>query len=351
MATGQVKTEIQLLESFKDNTSQDIFPIDLRDFVATMFNAVASVSGADSYVYIAYADDASGTGFTNIFNATKDWIAIRSTNTAIPIPNVGDFVGLWKKYKGDQGDKGFSLLTGNVDPLVGDGVDGDTYLNLVSYELFGPKSGGIWGTGTSIEGNGISTVVLHNTVLDVDTYRMTFTNGSFFDYNITNSIVQNGINLGVGGSLFKQVNGSNHLEFRTLTTTTPNNIAYTENPNDLDITFSYEYTNNIATIIIPDLLVDSIEIKGFNHDKIFVYSGYLYQSSAPGSYGPTTVLANYSHTHSGIYYGMCPVFDGGNVFINTIGIMIKGGEIILQSAITLAIGDIISLDGITIFEV
>lgn len=66
----------------------------------------SDIEGHDAYVYIAYADDASGSGFTNTFNASKNYIAILSTDTEIPTPVVGDFAGLWKKYKGETGEKG-----------------------------------------------------------------------------------------------------------------------------------------------------------------------------------------------------------------------------------------------------
>ena len=62
--------------------------------------------GASSYTYIAYASDATGTDFTVAFDAALDFIAIKTT--AIPITSlvVGDFIGLWKNYKGAKGDSG-----------------------------------------------------------------------------------------------------------------------------------------------------------------------------------------------------------------------------------------------------
>jgi hypothetical protein len=66
--------------------------------------------GASAYVYIAWASDASGTGFTTTFNAALDYIAILSTDTAIETPAAEDFAGLWKNYKGATGEQG---LTGN----------------------------------------------------------------------------------------------------------------------------------------------------------------------------------------------------------------------------------------------
>lgn len=62
--------------------------------------------GASAFVYIAYASDGSGTGFTTTFNAALDYIAVLSTDTEIPSPAAGDFAGLWKNYKGATGEQG-----------------------------------------------------------------------------------------------------------------------------------------------------------------------------------------------------------------------------------------------------
>jgi len=67
---------------------------------------IAGENGEDAYVYIAYASDDSGTGFTTTFNPSLDYIAIKSTTTPIPSPTASDFTGLWKKYKGEKGDTG-----------------------------------------------------------------------------------------------------------------------------------------------------------------------------------------------------------------------------------------------------
>lgn len=68
--------------------------------------------GEDAYVYIAYASDASGTGFTTTFNANLDYIAIKSTTTPIVTPQASDFTGLWKNYKGIQGIQGEQGVAG-----------------------------------------------------------------------------------------------------------------------------------------------------------------------------------------------------------------------------------------------
>ena len=69
--------------------------------------------GQDAYLYIAWADDAAGSGFTLIFNPNKNWIATISTNVEIPTPDVTDFAGRWAKYRGD-GDKWATYSSSNI---------------------------------------------------------------------------------------------------------------------------------------------------------------------------------------------------------------------------------------------
>ncbi len=58
--------------------------------------------GQSAYVYVAYADDASGTGFTTTFNAAKNFIAILTSTTAIATLTASSFAGLWKNYQGQS---------------------------------------------------------------------------------------------------------------------------------------------------------------------------------------------------------------------------------------------------------
>lgn len=110
--------------------------------------------GASAFVYIAYASDASGTGFTMTFNASLDYVAIKSTTTAISSPSASDFTGLWKNYKGATGATGSAGTNGT------NGTNGT-------------------------DGRGITSVTLYSTVGKVKTYRMLFTDATTFDYTVT----------------------------------------------------------------------------------------------------------------------------------------------------------------------
>jgi lysophospholipase L1-like esterase len=57
---------------------------------------------------------------------------------------------------GTNGINGFSVLNGTTNPSnLSTGVNGDFYINTSNYSLFGPKTSGIWGTGTSLVGTGL----------------------------------------------------------------------------------------------------------------------------------------------------------------------------------------------------
>ena len=53
---------------------------------------------------------------------------------------------------GADGADGKTVLSGSVDPTT-EGVDGDFYINTTSWEIFGPKTGGSWGTGVPVSGS------------------------------------------------------------------------------------------------------------------------------------------------------------------------------------------------------
>lgn len=53
---------------------------------------------------------------------------------------------------GTNGVDGHSVLNGGVDPSGATGNNGDFYYNTTSHTLFGPKTAGAWGSGTSLIG-------------------------------------------------------------------------------------------------------------------------------------------------------------------------------------------------------
>jgi len=79
--------------------------------------------GAPAYLYIAWASDDVGTDFTTTFDPLLDYVALKVSYSVLT-PAVGDFVGLWKNYKGTQGVQG------------GQGVPGSSGSSSYSYVAF-----------------------------------------------------------------------------------------------------------------------------------------------------------------------------------------------------------------------
>jgi len=80
-----------------------------------------------SRVYIAYASDSIGTGFSLEPGAGLNYIAFLIASVEIANPVVSDFEGLWIKVKGDDGVSGVGVVwRGDYDGIVeyaaGDGV-------------------------------------------------------------------------------------------------------------------------------------------------------------------------------------------------------------------------------------
>jgi hypothetical protein len=73
--------------------------------VSDRFIGIDGAAGANAYLYIAWADDDQGTGFTLTFDSSKDYRAEVQTTSPIT-PNVSNFTGLWKKIKGETGSSG-----------------------------------------------------------------------------------------------------------------------------------------------------------------------------------------------------------------------------------------------------
>lgn len=100
--------------------------------------------GNDNYTYIN-----TGTG---VFykKASGTWSQVFSMQTGPQGPQ-----GL-AGTNGTNGTNGFSVLSGATTPSnSGTGVNGDFYINTSTYTLYGPKTGGVWGDGVSLLGNGI----------------------------------------------------------------------------------------------------------------------------------------------------------------------------------------------------
>ncbi|MHA7100873.1 tail fiber domain-containing protein [Roseivirga pacifica] len=92
---------------------------------------------------------------------------------------------------GIDGIDGSSILSGTSNPVAANGTDGDFYINTSSLQIFGPKTGGAWGTATPLQGNGIQ-----STMDNPDgSITFTYTDGTSFttqpdgDFSTTNELI------------------------------------------------------------------------------------------------------------------------------------------------------------------
>lgn len=113
-------------------------------------------AGADGdFIYLAFAIDANGTGFSETDTADRDYFAIKRSAIAITTRQASDFTGLWRLRKGSPGQDGNKILYGTTDPANALGNDDDFYIKLVASVpnmIFGPKGGGVWPSGVSMIG-------------------------------------------------------------------------------------------------------------------------------------------------------------------------------------------------------
>lgn len=78
----------------------------------------AGADGDDAYLYLAFASDSSGTGFSLTPAAGLDYVAFKASTTALT-PVVGDFSGLWRKYIGTDGAGAGDMILAIVQTVTG----------------------------------------------------------------------------------------------------------------------------------------------------------------------------------------------------------------------------------------
>ena len=94
---------------------------------------VVGSNGVNAYLYIAYASDTIGTGFTldPVAGVLLPYIAIKNTTVAIPSPDALDFAETWKYIGPRFGDYGLFTITlpagGDVSTRVAGAVAGVDY--------------------------------------------------------------------------------------------------------------------------------------------------------------------------------------------------------------------------------
>lgn len=111
---------------------------------------------------------------------------VRTNNTWIHVGNI-------KGNQGNNGVDGSTVLTGKNEPSIGLGKNGDSYIDLSTWNYY-VKENGTWVLKGNIkgsdgqDGNGIVSIKLTNTSANVDTYTITFDNGKTTTFTVTNGV-------------------------------------------------------------------------------------------------------------------------------------------------------------------
>lgn len=80
--------------------------------------------GASAYLYLAYAEDGLGGGFSMIPQPGSAYIAARATGAEVADPQAADFAGLWMRFRGLDGQDGAQGPAGNDGAPGAPGADG-----------------------------------------------------------------------------------------------------------------------------------------------------------------------------------------------------------------------------------
>ena len=164
------------------------------------------------WIYIAWADDDQGGGFST--STQKDYIQILVSSEEIQNPSLGDFTGTWLKITGNNGwtaelatvEDGDRRVMQVIDWFGGEGTKPDTgqYVGSGGFVTDIAQAVDIRGEeGTDgVDGVGIASIQLISTVGLEKTYRITFTDASTFDYVVTDG--EDGQD-GASGNLLNEV--------------------------------------------------------------------------------------------------------------------------------------------------
>ena len=116
-----IRTKNEILALLADNTTGNISPQDARDMVVTIYNAIETTGLLGPYLYIAFAFNPNGLGFNITPDPTKDYIAFKQSATEIITLQQSDFAGLWVKYKNNAPIIGQNVYIAYADDALGTG--------------------------------------------------------------------------------------------------------------------------------------------------------------------------------------------------------------------------------------
>ena len=124
--------------------------------VGTEADFLASLKGADGYTPVKGVDYNDGTpGYTPVkgvdYNdGTPGYTPVKGVDYNDGTPGYTPVKGV-DYNDGNAGTNGKTILSGTAAPTT-EGVDGDFYIRTSTNYIYGPKAGGVWPAGVSING-------------------------------------------------------------------------------------------------------------------------------------------------------------------------------------------------------
>lgn len=166
VGTGLSSTNDGSLQYVSFKTSTTPIPFTQASFTGTWVkfvgangnNGSGGTSGSNSFVYIRYATDNTGSGFSQTPDNAHKYIAFLQSSTDLGIPGSTLFTGLWVKFIGNDGASGTNglngntIITGSSAPSGLQGRDGDYFIDNVANNIYGPKLLGTWPPAVSLVG-------------------------------------------------------------------------------------------------------------------------------------------------------------------------------------------------------
>lgn len=166
--------------------------------------------------------------------------------------------------KGQDGQNGSTILSGNGAPVAANGKNGDFYLDLSTMQLYGPKSDAGWGAGTTLKGNAnvsIDTFTIQKTAWQYSAvYWFATSDGSsqgyvakYFDHNqalLTDDLINTGM-ITVYGLIDKGLQPGTYVPLpysfmENLSQAYSFNYAYTIVPGKVRLYFFFAKNNGTA---------------------------------------------------------------------------------------------------------
>ena len=145
-----------------DTSFHDAVVDRLERLVLASGGSVPTMTSPDSYqettislleqLEAALQAGGGGGGGATALNGLTDVDLTSPTDGQTLIHQSGVWVNAPAPANGNDGADGKTILNGTTAPGAGVGVDGDFYINTTAWDLYGPKTGGAWGSATSLIG-------------------------------------------------------------------------------------------------------------------------------------------------------------------------------------------------------